>query len=120
MPTGAIIVTDTDESRSARQIIDNDTRTKEHLFVGALWCHLLMSVCITEGEIAEKTDVVLVEQFCKRHSGRCLLHSIKIDDIRYGLGLFSLEYYKCEILEDDGVTCYPRFEIIEMAVFSCD
>ena len=51
-PIGAIIVTDTDEEFvQARQIIDNDTRTKEHLFVERYGATPIdESVCITEAK----------------------------------------------------------------------
>lgn len=113
-PIGAIMVTDTEEDFiKAREIIDNDTRTKEQLFVERYGAPIDENICIDISEITAKVanGIVFIEKFFNDARIHCLLRSIKVDDIRYKLGLSSMLYYKCELAHDDGTTCYPRLEI---------
>ena len=112
-PVGAIIVTDSDEEfEQAKQDIENDPYDKEQLFVDRFGAAPISdNVLIEKDVLSEKTlsGITFVERFTDS-SIQCLIHSIKVDDIRYKTGL-SFAYYKCEDAEADETTEYPVLDI---------
>ena len=112
-PVGAIIVTDSeDEFELVKLAIENDPHEKEQLFVDRFGAAPISDDVLIEKEaLSEKTlsGVTFVERFTDS-SIHCLIHSIKVDDIRYKTGL-SFSYFKCEDLEADETTEYPVLDI---------
>ena len=112
-PVGAIIVTETDaEYERAKANIESDSHDKAQLFVDRFGAAPIRDdVLIDKENIAEKTTsgITLIERFTDS-SIQCLIHSIKVDDVRFKLGL-TFNYYTCEDDEPDETTEYPILDV---------
>lgn len=112
-PVGAIIVTDSDtEFEQAKLEVENDPHDKAQLFVDRFGAAPISDdVLIEKDAIAEKTlsGITFIERFTDS-SIQCLLHSIKVDDIRYNTKI-KFTYYKCEDEDADETTEYPVLDI---------
>jgi NAD-dependent dihydropyrimidine dehydrogenase PreA subunit len=112
-PVGAIFVTDSDEEyEQAKQDIIKDPHDEQQLFVDRFGAAPISDdVLIKKDALSKKTfsGITFVEYF-KDSSIQCLIHSIKVDDVRYKTGIL-FEYYKCEITEDHETKEYPVLEI---------
>lgn len=112
-PVGAIIVTESDaEFEQVKAEIENDPHDKSQLFVDRFGAAPISDdVLIEKSAIAEKiqSGIILIERFTDS-SIQCLLHSIKVDDVRYKLGV-TFAYFKCEDEEIDVTTEYPVLDV---------
>ena len=111
-PVGAIIVTDSeDEYEQVRGKIASDPRDKAQLFVDRFGAAPISDEVLIEKDAAAEitqAGITLIERFTDS-TIQCLIHSIKVDDVRYKLGLV-FSYYKCED-EEDETTEYPILDI---------
>lgn len=111
-PVGAIIVTDSEEEfNQVKANIERDPRDKAQLFVDRFGAAPISDdILIDKESICDiaKTGVVFVEHFTES-SIQCLIHSIKVDDVRYKTKC-NFAYYKCEDSEEEA-TEYPILDI---------
>lgn len=112
-PVGAIVVTDTLAAyEQAKADLENDPRDKAQLFVDRFGAAPISDdVLINKEDIEGKVQfgITLIERFTDS-SIQCLIHSIKVDDVRYKLGR-TFNYYKCEDEEADETTEYPILDV---------
>ncbi len=112
-PVGAIIVTETeDEFEQARISLENDPHDRDQLFVDRFGAVPISDdILIDLDSLDEKMGqgITFVERFTDS-SIQCLIHSIKVDDVRYETGL-EFAFFKCEDTEAEETTEYPVLDI---------